>query len=98
MDGAPQHRQVHLDNPLHESVRVRGRFKPVLESLEPSPAIEHRRGLQHRVAKAGGVAYRGLASVKLGFHVRFDGVARAVLTMMQMLLHQSSTKTYSRRS
>ena len=50
MDDAPKHRQVQLYNSLHEPIRVRGRFDSILEGLKSTPAIEHRRGMQDRVA------------------------------------------------
>ena len=37
MDGATQYRQVLVDYPLHEPVRVGGRFDPVLQGVEPTP-------------------------------------------------------------
>jgi hypothetical protein len=45
MDVAPQQRQVPLDNPRHQPIRIGGCFEPVLEGAEPTLAIEHRLGL-----------------------------------------------------
>ncbi len=53
--------QLTTSVPYTSSIRVRGRFEPVLEGMEPTPAIEHRCGQQHRMAEAGRVAHRSLA-------------------------------------